>query len=226
MLGKHKWLSIVLAASLATVGLGLSAGADPASEAGFLAKINASRSAQGLALLSVDGGLRSHARNHTQDMIDSGGIYHSSGDELKAAAGSGWSKLGENVGRGGTVDSLHTAFMNSPGHKANILGDYNYVGIGTASSDGVLWVTVVFMKKGGSTATTTTTAPAATTTSAVSNTTVTTKAKTTTTIPQATTTTTTVPPTTTTTLIVGPDKPVTPGESCLVATRFWWMCHD
>ncbi|MCH7581226.1 MAG: CAP domain-containing protein [Acidobacteria bacterium] len=218
MLGKRKWLPIVLLASLATVSLGLSAVADSASEAGFLAKINASRAANGLAALSVDGGLRSHARNHTQDMIDAGEIYHSSSDELKAAAGSGWSKLGENVGRGGTVDSLHKAFMDSAGHKANILGDYNYAGIGTASSDGVLYVTVVFMKKGGG-STTTTTAPAATTT---------TKAESTnTTKPKTTTTTTTIPPTTTTTtLIVGPDKPVTPGESCLVATRFWWMCHD
>ncbi|TDI52813.1 MAG: CAP domain-containing protein [Acidobacteria bacterium] len=218
MLGKRKWLPIVLLASLATVSLGLSAVADSASEAGFLAKINASRAANGLAALSVDGGLRSHARNHTQDMIDAGEIYHSSSDELKAAAGSGWSKLGENVGRGGTVESLHKAFMNSAGHKANILGDYNYAGIGTASSDGVLYVTVVFMKKGGG-STTTTTAPAATTT---------TKAESTnTTKPKTTTTTTTIPPTTTTTtLIVGPDKPVTPGESCLVATRFWWMCHD
>ena len=221
MLGKRKWLPIVLLASLATVTLGLSAVADSASEAGFLAKINASRAANGLAALSVDGGLRSHARNHTQDMIDAGEIYHSSGDELKAAAGSGWSKLGENVGRGGTVDSLHKAFMASAGHKANILGDYNYAGIGTASSDGVLYVTVVFMKKGGG-STTTTTAPAATTTTEAKSTT-TTQPKTTTT----TTTPTTIPPTTTTTtLIVGPDKPVTPGESCLVATRFWWMCHD
>lgn len=219
MLGKRKWLPIVLLASLATVSLGLSAVADSASEAGFLAKINASRAANGLAALSVDGGLRSHARNHTQDMIDAGEIYHSSSDELKAAAGSGWSKLGENVGRGGTVDSLHKAFMDSAGHKANILGDYNYAGIGTASSDGVLYVTVVFMKKGGG-STTTTTAPAATTTTKAESTN-TTKPKTTT------TTTTTIPPTTTTTtLIVGPDKPVTPGESCLVATRFWWMCHD
>lgn len=218
MLGKRKWLPIVLLASLATVTLGLSAVADSASEAGFLAKINASRAANGLAALSVDGGLRSHARNHTQDMIDAGEIYHSSGDELKAAAGSGWSKLGENVGRGGTVDSLHKAFMASAGHKANILGDYNYAGIGTASSDGVLYVTVVFMKKGGG-STTTTTAPAATTTTEAKSTT--------TTQPKTTTTTTTIPPTTTTTtLIVGPDKPVTPGESCLVATRFWWMCHD
>ncbi len=218
MLGKRKWLPIVLLASLATVTLGLSAVADSASEAGFLAKINASRAANGLAALSVDGGLRSHARNHTQDMIDAGEIYHSSGDELKAAAGSGWSKLGENVGRGGTVDSLHKAFMASAGHKANILGDYNYAGIGTASSDGVLYVTVVFMKKGGG-STTTTTAPAATTTTETKSTN--------TTKPKTTTTTTTIPPTTTTTtLIVGPDKPVTPGESCLVATRFWWMCHD
>ncbi|TDI56070.1 MAG: CAP domain-containing protein [Acidobacteria bacterium] len=219
MLGKRKWLPIVLLASLATVSLGLSAVADSASEAGFLAKINASRAANGLAALSVDGGLRNHARNHTQDMIDADEIYHSSSDELKAAAGSGWSKLGENVGRGGTVDSLHKAFMDSAGHKANILGDYNYAGIGTASSDGVLYVTVVFMKKGGG-STTTTTAPAATTTTKAESTN-TTKPKTTT------TTTTTIPPTTTTTtLIVGPDKPVTPGESCLVATRFWWMCHD
>ncbi len=232
MLGKRKWLPIVLLASLATVSLGLSAVADSASEAGFLAKINASRAANGLAALSVDGGLRSHARNHTQDMIDAGEIYHSSGDELKAAAGSGWSKLGENVGRGGTVDSLHKAFMASAGHKANILGDYNYAGIGTASSDGVLYVTVVFMKKGGG-PTTTTTAPATTTTTSTpKSTTTSTPKSTTTTAPKPTTTittipvTTTIPPTTTTTLIVGPDKPVTPGESCLVATRFWWMCHD
>ena len=232
MLGKRRWLSIALVASLATVGLGLSAGADSASEASFLAKINSSRSANGLAPLGVHRVLRSHARNHTQDMIDSGGIYHSSSDELRAAAGSGWSKLGENVGRGGTVDSLHTAFMNSAGHKANILGDYNYAGIGTASSDGVLYVTVVFMKKGGSTATTTTTAPAATIPTAIDTTTTTTAelepspTPTTTTTTAPTTTTTTIPPTTTTTLIVGPDKPVTPGESCLVVTRFWWMCHD
>ena len=226
MLGKQKWLSIVLLAALATVTLGLSAAADPASEAGFLAKINASRAANGLAALSVDGGLRSHARNHTQDMIDADKIYHSTGDELKAAAGAGWSKLGENVGRGGTVDSLHKAFMASPGHKANILGDYNYAGIGTASSDGVLYVTVVFMKKGGG-PTTTTTAPATTTTTTTTKSTTTTTSKsTTTTTPKSTTTTTTIQPTTTTTLIVGPDKPVTPGESCLAATRFWWMCHD
>jgi hypothetical protein len=147
-------------------------------------------------------------------MADSGGIYHSSSSQLAAAAGSGWTKLGENVGRGPTVSDLHTAFMNSSGHRANILGDYNYAGVGTENRDGYIYVTVVFMQKGssssggsgggsggssgGSTATTV----------------------------KPTTTTTTLPPTTTTTLIVPPDKEVLPGTECLEATRFWHMCHD
>ena len=91
----------------------MTAGADSASEGEFLALINSSRSSNGLAPLSVDGGIRSHARNHTADMIAAGAIFHSTSAELQAAAGSGWEKLGENVGRGGTPSSLHSAFMGS-----------------------------------------------------------------------------------------------------------------
>lgn len=218
MLGKTRWLSAVLVVALATIGLGASAGADAGSEQGFLSEINASRAAAGLGPLKMDGGLQAHARKHTADMIAKGEIFHSTSAELKAAAGSGWTKLGENVGRGGSVGSLHNAFMDSSGHRKNILGDYNYVGIGTDSKDGVLYVTVVFMKKGEtSSAPATTTAPKGSSGTQA-------PAKTTTT--QATTTTTTIPPTTTTTLIVGPDKPVTPGVSCYSATRDGWICQD
>ena len=218
MPGKNKWLSTILVVALATIGISASAAADSGSEQGFLSAINSTRSSAGLGSLTMDGGLQSHARRHTADMIAAGEIFHSSSAELQAAAGSGWSKLGENVGRGGTVESLHSAFMASSGHKKNILGDYNYVGIGTDSKDGVLYVTVVFMKKGGgSSAPATTTAPKGTGGTQA-------PAKTTTT--QATTTTTTIPPTTTTTLIVGPDKPVTPGVSCYTATRDGWICKD
>lgn len=224
---------MALVVALATIGLSASAGADSGTEQGFLSAINSTRSSNGLGPLTMDGGLQAHARKHTADMIAAGNLFHSTSAELQAAAGSGWSKLGENVGRGGSVSSLHQAFMNSSGHRANILGDYNYVGIGTDTSSGVLYVTVVFMKK-GSTAppptTTTTAAPKPTpTTSGSPGTTQAPKQSqgsaqaTTTTAP---TTTTTLPPTTTTTLIVGPDKPVTPGESCYFATREGWMCHD
>ncbi|MGB8360938.1 MAG: CAP domain-containing protein [Acidimicrobiia bacterium] len=223
MLGKSKWLSMTVVVALATIGLSASAAADSGSEQAFLSAINSTRAANGLGPLQMDGSLRAHARNHSADMITVGDIFHSSNAELQAAAGSGWTKLGENVGRGGSVSSLHQAFLASPAHKANILGDYNYVGIGTDTASGVLYVTVVFMKKGSTPATapTTTTPQTTNTTKAPSQ-------------PKApaqpkaapATTTTTTPPTTTTTLVVGPDKPVTPGESCYTATRFGWTCHD
>jgi hypothetical protein len=209
MLGKRNWLPLLLAATLATLGMGLSAGASTSAENEFFSLLNAERAANGLAPMRMEGKLQSHARNHTQDMIDADKIFHSSSAELGAAGGTGWAKMGENVGRGGTPSSLHKAFMDSSGHRANILGDYNYVGIGTGSSDGRLYVTVVFMKK-GSTSSPTTTAPSTTKTTV-----------------QKTTTTTTAPTTTTTTtLVVGPDKEVTPGNTCVEATRFWQLCQD
>lgn len=227
MLGKRRWVSLLLVASLATAGFALSAGADEGTEGQFLSLINSTRAAEGLGALTVDGSLRSHARNHTQDMIAAGDIYHSTSAELQAAAGSGWSKLGENVGRGGTPESLHAAFLNSPGHRQNILGDYNYVGIGTGSSDGKLYVTVVFMKKGSTPSTTTTTQPAPTTTSPPATAPPATASPTTvTTEPPPTTTTTAPTTTTTTTIVVGPDHEVTPGEWCVTATRFGQMCQD
>lgn len=233
MPGKTKWLSTLLAITLAIVGLGVSATADSGSEQDFLSAINATRSSAGLGPLKMDSGLQAHARRHSADMIAADKIYHSSDGELKSAAGGGWTKLGENVGRGGSVSSLHKAFLDSASHRANIHGDYNRVGIGTETApNGVLYVTVVFMKK-GATETTTTTAPKASEPSkgdpiddgpATDKPAESKPAQDKTTTPESTTT--TVPPTTTTTLIVGPDKPVTPGESCFEATRYWWLCHD
>jgi hypothetical protein len=218
MLGKWRWLSIGLIVTLTVVGMNTPAGADASSEADFVASHNAIRAGNGLGPLTVDSELRSWARTHSQFMADGGCpdgklICHSTSGQLQGAGGSGWSKLGENVGVGGNVSALMDAFMNSPGHRANILDPaYNYVGIGTVHSGDSIYVTVVFMAKagsGGGGGTPTTTAPAPTTTA-----------------PAPTTTTTTLPPTTTTTLIVGPDKPVTPGESCPTVAMWWWMCHD
>jgi hypothetical protein len=205
-----RWLALLLTVALTLMGLGVSAGADSGMEAQFLSKINASRSSAGLAPLKMSGSLSSYARGHSGKMADSGGIYHSTSSQLRSAAGSGWSKIGENVGRGPSVDGLHKAFMNSSGHKANILGAYNTAGVGAVTKDGYIYVTVVFVNYGSGGGSTPTTVK-----SSSPNTTK----------PPAPTTT-TLPPTTTTTLIVGPDKEVTPGVDCIQAHRFWQMCHD
>ncbi|GMA86960.1 hypothetical protein GCM10025868_22100 [Angustibacter aerolatus] len=55
--------------------------------------------------------------------------------------------VGENVGVGGSEAGLHSAFMHSPGHRANILSkDYTQVGIGVAFGGGRTWVAEVFRK--------------------------------------------------------------------------------
>ncbi|MFV9672871.1 MAG: CAP domain-containing protein [Acidimicrobiia bacterium] len=156
---------IVVALVVMTVGLALPAQAG--TEGAFLSKINASRAAAGLAPVSVHSDLVPDARAHSAEMMAAGEIYHTS--PLSAVA-SGWEALAENVGAGPSVDSLHAAFMASSGHRRNILGDYNYVGIGVSQSDsGQLWVTVIFMRKGApapapaTTTTTTTAAPPPTT---------------------------------------------------------------
>lgn len=53
----------------------------------------------------------------------------------------GWTRLSENVGSGPTVDSIHRAFLDSPGHRANMLDTtVNAVGVGVAYRGGILYV--------------------------------------------------------------------------------------
>ena len=61
--------------------------------------------------------------------------------------------MGENVGYTSSatdvmaaVERLHQAFMDSPGHFANIMGEYNQIAVGVAMDDsGALWVTLNFL---------------------------------------------------------------------------------
>lgn len=119
--------------------------------------INADRRAKGLPNLSMNVQLTGVARAWTPTMAKANKISHNP-NMARAVAGS-WTRLGENVGvsrPGGDtpeaqVKRLHAAFMNSPAHKANVLGDFTQIGIGTQfTSDGSMWVTVMFMKGGES----------------------------------------------------------------------------
>lgn len=176
-------ISIVLVA-LVVMTVGLAVPAHAGTEGSFLSKINSSRASAGLPPLTMSSELVPDARAHSAEMMAAGNIYHSSN---LAGVASGWESLAENVGAGPSVSSLHTAFMNSAGHRRNILGDFNYAGVGVKEADGQIWVTVIFMRKGSAPATTTTTTSPTTTTTAPDP-------VTTTTVPPAETTTTTAAP--------------------------------
>lgn len=115
-----------------------------AEEKGFFTKLNVVRKAAGRATLNLDKQLSRVARKHTAEMVNKDLLHHTSDAAMRRRV-TNWQLLGENVGVGGTVDSLHVAFMNSPDHKANIMHrSFRHVGIGTKYAHGRLWVTVVF----------------------------------------------------------------------------------
>jgi hypothetical protein len=112
-------------------------------EASMLSLINAERADNGLAPLATYSDLVDDAIAHSTTMRDMVYLHHN--PELGSVT-TGWFALGENVGVGPTVDSLHAAFMASPGHRANVLGDYNYAGVGIVEDGPRIWVTIVFMR--------------------------------------------------------------------------------
>lgn len=106
--------------------------------------MNAARANAGRGRLSLDPEASKVARKHTFEMINKNLLHHTPNSTLMRRV-TRWSTLGENVGVGGTVGSLHVAFMNSPAHRSNILyGAFRHVGVGTKRAHGRLWVTVIF----------------------------------------------------------------------------------
>jgi uncharacterized YkwD family protein len=107
-----------------------------ADEAQMLKLINQERVQRGLKPLSVDLAVTAEARKKSQDMITNNYFGHTSptyGSPFTqlSRAGISYRAAGENLAGAPTVDRAHTALMNSPGHRANILNaSYTHVGIG------------------------------------------------------------------------------------------------
>ncbi len=116
----------------------------------FVRLVNQSRADNGLAPLTPYAPIRDVARGQSIRMGQQNRLYHNPNLQADVqAAAPDWQRAGENVGQGWDVQGLHDAFMNSPGHRANVLGDYNYVGIGVVHAGGYTWVTEVFLKAPG-----------------------------------------------------------------------------
>jgi uncharacterized protein YkwD len=58
-----------------------------------------------------------------------------------------WRSLAENVGYGGSIEQVHEAYLDSPGHRANILDPrWNYMGTGVAWRGNRVFTVQVFMQ--------------------------------------------------------------------------------
>jgi uncharacterized protein YkwD len=122
----------------------------PDLEAQFVSRINSLRASKGLSQLKVDSQLLGVARNWTEKMVAAGKISHN--PNLSSEVSGNWTKLGENVGVGPSVDALMQAFINSPAHYRNLVDpDWNYVAAAvTRAADGQLYTTHNFMARADS----------------------------------------------------------------------------
>ena len=114
--------------------------------------VNAERSKAGLAPLTQDWQLSRVARYKSQDMKDLGYFSHTSPTygspfEMMKSFGITYRTAGENIAKGySTPEAVVKAWMNSPGHRANILNSsYTHLGVGYVAQ-GSYW-TQMFISK-------------------------------------------------------------------------------
>ncbi len=102
--------------------------------------VNAQRTSQGLAALKIDDELQNVARIKAQDMVDNNYFDHNSptyGTPFQMIKNFGitYKAAGENIAGNSSNQGAVNAWMNSSGHKANILSNnYNYTGVAVVKS--------------------------------------------------------------------------------------------
>jgi uncharacterized protein YkwD len=111
------------------------------------ALINRDRAANGLGALTWNSCLYSVAASNARRISAQGYLSHTNGPNVDLTCGLG-RQAGENIGywTGGINDSqLNTMFMNSPEHRANILGPYRYVATAwVVAPNGYAYIAVEF----------------------------------------------------------------------------------
>ncbi|WP_424210714.1 sigma-70 family RNA polymerase sigma factor [Streptomyces sp. BI20] len=127
----------------------------PPADAGVVAQVialvNKERAAAGCSPVSDNAKLRAAAQGHSQDMAARDYFDHTAPDgsgpgERTTAAGYRWTTYGENIARGQqTAAAVMESWMNSPGHRANILNcSFEDLGVGYHEGPGGPWWTQNF----------------------------------------------------------------------------------
>jgi len=117
--------------------------------------VNNERAKVGLSPLALNLQLSTMARAKSQDMIDKGYFSHQSPTygspfDMMKSFGFTYMSAGENIAEGQpTATEVMNSWMNSAGHKANILNkSYSEIGVGLAKkSDGTCYWTQDFIGK-------------------------------------------------------------------------------
>jgi uncharacterized protein YkwD len=104
-------------------------------------RVNKERAAEGLPPVCANTKLQSSSQRHTDDMAANNYMAHNGTDGSTMSqritdAKYDWSAVGENVAAGQEdVEAVMDAWMHSPEHRENIMGDYTMLGVAYAYND-------------------------------------------------------------------------------------------
>ena len=114
-----------------------------AEERAVVSLVNEIRAQYGLSALTLDESLCRYARVKSQDMQQNGYFSHESPTygspfDMMRSFGISYSYAGENIAMGySSAQSVVEAWMNSAGHRANILSaNFTYIGVGYIANGG------------------------------------------------------------------------------------------
>lgn len=116
----------------------------------MLGYINAARAAANLAPLALDQNLCAGAYLKSKDMAENNYFSHTSPTygspfDMMKSQGIVYRTAGENIAKNTSVKGAHDAFMNSAGHRENILrSSFGKVGLGFYQKGSYLYVTQWF----------------------------------------------------------------------------------
>ncbi|MFF7990767.1 CAP domain-containing protein [Kitasatospora xanthocidica] len=126
-------------------------GAAPSDAQAVVDLVNAERAKAGCGPVAAEPRLATAAQSHSDDMANRNYFDHASPEGYHAdhrieATGYRWSTWGENIARGQKDPAaVMDAWMNSPGHRANILNcAFKQLGVGVRTGSGGPWWTQVF----------------------------------------------------------------------------------
>jgi uncharacterized protein YkwD len=130
----------VIAAAAVVMALAADAPIDPTIEA-LLAAHNRERDKEHVPPLKLSRLLCESAAGHVRDMAKHQKLEHTGIDGSTVAdrakrRGYAYVRVGENIAKGQkSVERVMTTWMNSPGHRANILADFTEMGAAQAEDD-------------------------------------------------------------------------------------------
>ncbi len=101
-----------------------------------VALVNASRADEGLAPLTQNTDMDAVAQAWAEHLVATEQFEHN--PDYSSQIPDGWGAAAENLAGNSDADAgaMHDQLMDSPGHYANIVGDFTHIGVGIAYADG------------------------------------------------------------------------------------------